>query len=1023
MESVAREYAIPAVKDILGGMVEGPKMAFAGFLEATAQMAEKLEAVVSLGGEPMRIEADPRTVTGAGIKTISQFITGFAPASRAVKAIGVTGYGGSMAAGALTDALVFDPHEDRLSNIIQEVPELENPITEYLAASPDDSMAEGMFKNAVEGLGLGAAVDTFIAGVRAVKRHRELVRAAEEEGTTIDELASDVEQQLADATEMPEGQEFIPFEQAVEAVQPTIRVGIAGATEAGPEAAQNINLANLETTEDVQRLIDGVAEADAQVINQERRQIITNEELPRLASDLGMTVEELLERKTGQAFNAEQILAARQILVASGETLINLAKKAQNGSEADLVLFRRALSQHRAIQAQVSGLTAEAGRALQSFRIVAEGSREQNRLIREALETTGGEQTSRRMAEMFAELDDVSQVGRLVKESSKPSNFDRFYEFWINALLSAPITHSVNIVSNFATALFSVAERGVASRIGGGRNIPIGEADIQLKGMVAGMADGLRLAWQALKTGEPSDQLGKIEVAQRHAISGDSLELAGVAGRAADFLGTLVRVPGRLLTTADEFFKAVGYRMELNAQAYRQAFNEGLQGRAFAERVNDIIQNPPENIRLAAVDASRYQTFTSSLDRTGIQFMGRLGRAGENIRNAPGVGGVLTRIILPFIRTPTNVASYTLERTPLAFMSKNVREEIKAGGARKDLALGKIAVGSTVMAVSADLAFSGQITGAGPTDYKMRNILRETGWQPYSIKVGDTYYAYNRLDPIGAVIGLAADITEIIAQTDDVTASELATAAVISIAQNMASKTYVSNLTQFLDAIMSASTDPESANNPLTRVLNRMAGSLIPSGVATIERSVDPTVRASYDMLDQIKSRIPGYSDDLPPRRNIFGEPVVLSGGLGPDWMSPVYTSREMDDDVSVISREMVENQVSIGMPSRVIQGIELSPQQYDRYVLLIAGVDENGERTVPISQNTLKEELLETIYSSQYQRGFKGPDGNRNTLIRGVFNDYRSRAQDLLIREDYDLQAALQRQQDAERRNALEQM
>ena len=40
-----------------------------------------------------------------------------------------------------------------------------------------------------------------------------------------------------------------------------------------------------------------------------------------------MTVENLLSRRQGQAFNAEEALAARQILASSGEQLMALAKK------------------------------------------------------------------------------------------------------------------------------------------------------------------------------------------------------------------------------------------------------------------------------------------------------------------------------------------------------------------------------------------------------------------------------------------------------------------------------------------------------------------------------------------------------------------------------------------------------------------------------------------------------------------------------------------------------------------------
>ena len=51
-----------------------------------------MESIIPLGtisgAEPeyIEIEADPRTVTGAGVRAISQFLTGFVPALRGVKA-------------------------------------------------------------------------------------------------------------------------------------------------------------------------------------------------------------------------------------------------------------------------------------------------------------------------------------------------------------------------------------------------------------------------------------------------------------------------------------------------------------------------------------------------------------------------------------------------------------------------------------------------------------------------------------------------------------------------------------------------------------------------------------------------------------------------------------------------------------------------------------------------------------------------------------------------------------------------
>ena len=118
----------------------------------------------------------------------------------------------------------------------------------------------------------------------------------------------------------------------------------------------------------------------------------------------------------------------------------------------------------------------------------------------------------------------------------------------------------------------------------------------------------------------------------------------------------------------------------------------------------------------------------------------------------PGV-----KLIVPFIRTPTNILKFAMERTPLAPIMKSVRADILAGGARRDTALARISMGSMAMAVTASYAAQGVITGGGPSDPALKSHLYNQGWQPYSVKIGDKYYAYGRLEPLGMMMGLAAD--------------------------------------------------------------------------------------------------------------------------------------------------------------------------------------------------------------------------------------------------------------------------
>ena len=51
-------------------------------------------------------------------------------------------------------------------------------------------------------------------------------------------------------------------------------------------------------------------------------------------------------------------------------------------------------------------------------------------------------------------------------------------------------------------------------------------------------------------------------------------------------------------------------------------------------------------------------------------------------------------------------------------------------------------------------------------DKEIREQQQSVGFQPYSIKVGDTYIEYGRLDPIGMLIGLVADYGNIYSDND-----------------------------------------------------------------------------------------------------------------------------------------------------------------------------------------------------------------------------------------------------------------
>ncbi len=1021
-------------KDLGKGIVETPRALLSGARDAVQETMETIDSLaiwlnenvadLSIPGVDPKLKFDlpeiddPESKSGGLVKGVTQFLVGFLGGGKVLRAVKPATGPGKIAKGAaqgsIADATVFDPHEERLSNLVQEFPALQNPINEFLAASPDDTEAEGRFKASLEGIVPGALIDGLMIGVRTLRSARQLKETNDTAKAAETELAEEGAEELTQRDFMLLGDPAKPLFRAGTEEQAAGFLKI----DANGKAA-NINLARLDTPESVKEAISKTAKLFDGEIDEARRGTIRNSETSKLASELGVTVEQLLARRKGEAFNAEQALAARRILASSGKQLVELAKKASStdSTERDLLAFRKALSLHAGIQQQVSGLTAEAGRALQAFRIEAQGRASLDRNIRDALEASGGADFSRAMADKLAMADQLSpeQLNKVTRGALLARTGDAFLEVWINGLLSGPQTQAVNVLSNSLVAMWQIPERFVAAGIGrvtGAGGVAPGEAKALAFGMVKGFREGLALAGKTLVSGEPSDAVTKLDLPQRRAISAEAFDLSGVPGQAVDFMGEVIRVPGRLLLAGDELFKATGYRMELNAQAFRNASAEGLEGDAMAKRMAQIIENPPENIQLAAIDAARYQTFTKELGTPGRNFQ-------KTVNSFPAL-----RLITPFIRTPVNILKFVGERTPLAPLSANIRAEIAAGGARRQLAMARMAVGSMTMAGAADLAAQGIITGNGPTDPKMRQIWLNTH-QPNSIKVGDEWFAYSRLDPLGSFLGIAADATELMRQTDDADGAELAVAAVVAVSRNVTSKTYLRGMSEFFEFM----SNPDRSGRAFAK---RFAGTLIPFSTlsSTITRAGIPGVsegdtvlrdtrdiKAFDEILNQIKSRIPGYSKDLPPRRNVWGAPIVLGGGIGPDIMSPIYTN---DVKISATDTELLRLDMPISMPRRTIMGVELKPHEYSRYVELAGNAFKD-----PGTGLGLKETLDSIIsgshpFSSQYEKATEGPEGGKALIIQRFVQTFRQAAQAEVIEEFEELRDAIE-QEAIERQEELQ--
>jgi endonuclease YncB( thermonuclease family) len=738
--------------------------------------------------------------------------------------------------------------------------------------------------------------------------------------------------------------------------------------ENAPNLAGNIRLDKLDSPQAIKRAL-AVTDQKVGGFDAAKRGRITQAETEALASDLGMTADDLAKRRKGEAFNAEQALAARQILARSATDLVNLAKRVsrtQNPGDGLEGAFREAWLRHAAIQEQVAGMTAEAGRALAQFRQVAD-ARAVGRVLPDLGTLTGGAARLKDVAGRIVDLEKVGQTGGVsryaLKTARNPTKGDMAAEYYINALLSGPQTHATNILSNTLTAVLQIPEHAVAAGVGLARRgvekvasrvtgrdlnnadrVIFSEVGGRTIGLMQGTKEGLREAVRSFRTGDSLDGMTKLENQQMNAIPGKA--------------GELIRIPTRLLSAEDELFKGMARRMELTGLAMRKASAEGLRGEAARIRVGDLLSNPTDEMLDQARDYSRYLTFQNPL--------------GETARHIAAFANShpVLKLLIPFVRTPTNLLKFALERSPAAPLLGEWRREVLAGGARRDVALARALVGTGISAMLLEAAANGHITGGGPADDGAKRVMLANGWQPYSIKIGDRYYSYRRLDPLSTTIGTVADIVDLGSHMTDREREKsglLVTAAVLN---NLASKTWLTGISGFAEAL----SDPE--RNWQDFYSRTVAGIATPAIVAQVARITDPILREARGPMDRIRSRVPGLSDDLMPRRDVLGRPVVSEGGLGPDIISPIWTGTARNDPTL---SALLSSDVSISPPQRsyTVGGkrVDWTPTQYDRLQQL------TGEMAKP---------ALDALV----QRGWDGATGDdRQKLVGDIMQKARKAA------------------------------
>lgn len=123
-------------------------------------------------------------------------------------------------------------------------------------------------------------------------------------------------------------------------------------------------------------------------------------------------------------------------------------------------------------------------------------------------------------------------------------------------------------------------------------------------------------------------------------------------------------------------------------------------------------------------------------------------------------GGQILDAIIPFVKTPINLGKKSFEYSPLGMFNviAQIRNAIKGTKAPSDVidAIAKTLTGSALVGFGAWLRANGFITGAPSKDKDQAAFDLARGIQPYSVKIGDNYYSYDWISPVGSLLASGA---------------------------------------------------------------------------------------------------------------------------------------------------------------------------------------------------------------------------------------------------------------------------
>ena len=348
------------------------------------------------------------------------------------------------------------------------------------------------------------------------------------------------------------------------------------------------------------------------------------------------------------------------------------------------------------------------------------------------------------------------------------------------------------------------------------------------------------------------------------------------------------------LEKEDYFFLNRHYRHALGS--YLQANNVNVKGKG----VEDIDPNILNRAREYALNEAKKATY-----RDASPVASALSRFSKEHK----VVGTMLEGIMPFKKTPLNVAKRAVEYSPIGLVRTLTQgnSQLRHGKISYNEFIDNLAAGLTGSGLfalgylMANLGFIG-----GDTDDKDKLM----GVQKYSLKIGDYTYTLDWAAPAALVLFAGAEFNKELSQDEKVTPENVLGSA-FSLTDPMLEMSFMSGISDLIDSIKYQEDPIPTA---ATMAMQSYLGSFVPSMAGQFTRTLDDTVNTTYAE----DNGIPRYMQTF-WQRNVINKLPILANNYGinrvdefgntvssgdfferaiENFVSPGYLQKNKNDDV-----------------------------------------------------------------------------------------------------------------------------